>query len=134
MTRTIFDDLFEINREMNRILNQGRFTSTAAWPETNIYESKDDYILVSKVPGMEKKDIDITIRDNTLTIAGKREKKYADARKQHLNERFAGEFQRSFMLNEKVDVDKIKAEADNGLLMVRVPKSPEIQPKKIEIK
>ena len=126
MTRTIFDDLFEINREMNRILNQGRFTTTAAWPETNIYESKD--------PGMEKKDIDITIRDNTLTIAGKRGKNYPEARKQHLNERFTGEFQRSFMLNEKVDVDKIKAEAENGLLMIRVPKSPEIQPKKIEVK
>ena len=134
MYKTIFDDLFELNREMNRVLKTGGVSGKLNWPETNTYENSDEYILVSKVPGLEKEDIEITLKDNSLTIRGNRNKETGDELKNHLNERFSGEFERNFMLNNKVDIDNINAEASDGLLIIKLPKSAEIKPKKIEIK
>ena len=134
MYKTIFDDLFELNNEMNRVLKNADFTEKSRWPETNTYENNDEYILVSKVPGLEREDIEITIKDNSLTIKGSRKKESAEQYKNHLDERFSGDFERSFLLNNKIDVDNIKAEASDGLLMIRLPKSAEKKPKKIEIK
>lgn len=133
MSGTILDDLFELNREMNRLFDEARYDVSGAWPETNVYEGKEDYVLVSKVPGTEKKDITVTVEDNTLTISGKRSKESDKDAKIHLSERFTGEFNRSFKLNDHVDVSAIKAETENGLLVIRVPKAPEAKPRRINI-
>ena len=134
MYKTIFDDLFELNNEMNRVFRTAGIGSKSNWPETNTYENNDEYILVSKVPGMEKDSIEITLKDNSLTIKGKRKKETDDNLKKHLDERFSGDFERNFMLNNKIDVENIKAEATDGLLIIKLPKSAGIKAKKIEIK
>ncbi len=134
MYKTIFDDLFELNREMNRVFRNAGVTGKSNWPETNTYENNEEYILVSKVPGIEKDDIEITLKDNSLSIRGRRKKEPAEDLKKHLDERFSGEFERNIMLNNKIDMDNIKAEASDGLLIIKLPKSAEMKPKKIEIK
>ena len=134
MYKTIFDDLFELNREMNRVFKTAGVTGKSNWPETNTYENNDEYILVSKVPGIEKEDIEITLKDNSLTIKGKIKKKEIENLKKHLDERIYGNIERNFMLNNKINVDNIKAESSNGLLIIKLPKSAELKPKKIEIK
>lgn len=134
MYKTIFDDLFELNREMSRVLKTGGVSGKYNWPETNTYENNDEYILVSKIPGLEKENIEITLKDNSLTIKGNRNKETGDELKNHLNERFSGDFERNFMLNNKIDIDNINAEASDGLLIIKLPKSAEMKPKKIEIK
>ncbi len=134
MYKTIFDDLFELNREMNQVFSRAGMGGRKNWPETNTYESNDEYILVSKVPGMVKDDIEITVKDNSLTVKGKRNKETPENSKLHMDERFSGNFERNFLVNEKIDIDNIKAEASNGLLIIRLPKSPEMKPKKIKIK
>lgn len=134
MYKTIFDDLFELNREMNRVFRDAGISGKSRWPETNTYENNDEYILVSKVPGIEKENIEITLKDNSLSIKGKRAKETDEALKKHLDERFSGDFERNIMLNNKIDVDNIKAEASDGLLIIKLPKSAEMKPKKIDIK
>lgn len=133
MYQSVLDDLFELNREMNRIFNGTGYRGYGAWPETNMYEDTESYVLVSKVPGMSREDIEVSIQDNTLSISGSRKKDQQENMKMHLNERFQGDFQRNFLLNERIDTDRIKAETENGLLIIRLPKSPESKPKKIEI-
>ena len=134
MNRTIFDDLFDVSRQMNRILSDSGWQNTKRWPETNIYENHDDYILVAKVPGMDKEELDITLKDNSLVISGERNKDGVSGGNAHLDERFSGAFERSFMLNEKIDTEKIEAETSNGLLIIRLPKAAESKPRKITIK
>ena len=134
MYKTIFDDLFDLNREMNRVFRDAGISGKPNWPETNTYENNDEYILVSKVPGIEKENIEITLKDNSLSIKGKRTKESDEALKKHLEERFSGEFERNIMLNNKIDIDNIKAEATDGLLIIKLPKSAEMKPKKIAIK
>lgn len=134
MYRTIFDELFDVSREMNRIFNDAGWAETKGWPETNLYENQNEYILVAKVPGMENEDLEITLKDNSLTLSGERKKGDEPEGQLHLRERFSGKFERSFLLNEKVEGDKIEAETSNGLLVIKMPKSADIKPRKIAIK
>jgi len=131
--RTIFDELLDLNNEMNRIFKYYDY-SGEKWANTNVYENKDDYVIVSKLPGVAKSDINISIKDNTLKISGERKKDQDDKANLLLNERYKGKFERNFILNEKVDMNNINAEMKNGLLMIKLPKSPESKSKKIEIK
>jgi len=134
MYRTIFDDLFDVSQQMNRIFNDAGWNERRNWPESNIYENQDEYILVAKVPGMESNDLDLTLKDNSLTISGERKKDTDSNASLHLEERFNGKFERRFMLNERIDSSKIEAETSNGLLIVKLPKSAESKPRKITIK
>jgi len=133
MYNTVFDELFGLSQEMNRLFDKAGVSGTA-WPNTNIYESKDEYIMVSKIPGVAKEDIQVTLKDNSLKISGERKKGTPEKTRLLLEERSSGRFERNILLNEKIDSEKIEAETSNGLLIVKLPKSPEVKPKRIEIK
>jgi HSP20 family protein len=134
MYSTVLDDLFNLSREMNRIFDRTGRPDRGRWPETNVYEDHDAYTVVAKVPGMEKSELELQMKDNALSIKGERKKENDGKGKVHLDERFAGAFERSFLFNEKIDDSAIKAEAKDGLLIIRLPKSPETKPKTIAIK
>lgn len=132
MFSTIYDELFNLNREMNRIFRDQGYSSRY-YPQTNIYENQDEYIIVAKMSGVPKEQLSITLKDNTLTISGDRKKEQHEKAVHHLAERYHGKFERSFMINEKIDADSINADLNNGLLMLKLSKSAETKPKKIEI-
>jgi HSP20 family protein len=136
LLETIFDDLYDLNRTMNRmfVTYPARRPRANKWPNANVYENHDDYVIVAKVPGVEKSDIAITVKDNSLKISGERKKENLENATNYFDERFSGKFERSFLLNEKIDAEKIDAELNNGLLMIKLPKSPEAKAKNITIK
>jgi len=134
MLATFLDDLYDLNRDINRIFDVYPGRSYYRWPEINIYNNDNEYIVVAKAPGLKKEDIYLTLKDNSLKISGERKKEEKVKTNIHLEERFIGKFERSFMLNEKVDADKVDAEMKNGLLIVKLPKSPDTKPKAITIK
>jgi len=134
MLLNIFDDLYRLNREMNRLLYTGERTRTTNWPEVNIYENEGEYMVLAKVPGIDKNDISISLKDNSLKIAGEKKIPVNENFNYHLRERKYGKFERNFLLNEKIETEKINAEVKNGFLLVKIPKSPETKPVKIEIK
>jgi HSP20 family protein len=106
-------------------------------PAIDIAEEEGSYKLTAELPGMAEKDIEISLTDDVLTIKG--EKKQETEKKEanfYLSERAYGAFQRSFVLPDKVDTDKIGAEFAKGVLTVTLPKLPEAkaEPKKIEVK
>lgn len=131
MLRSIFDDFYTLNREMNKIFKDYEQTRNYR-AKTNIYENNDEYVIISKLPGMTKEDINIIIKDNVLKISSERKKD--EMKNILLNERYSGKIERSFALNERIDADNVNAEMKNGLLMIKLPKSPESKPKKIDIK
>ena len=106
-------------------------------PAVNTREGEDAYYIEIDLPGIKKEDIEITTEDNTLTISG--ERKYKDEVKEEdyykVESRY-GKFSRSFTLPEKVDVENIHAENEDGVLEVVIPKlkEEENKPRKIEIK
>lgn len=103
-------------------------------PFADISEDGDQYRIQLEAPGMEKKDIKVSLQNDTLTISGEkkleREKK---DRTYHLIERTHGQFSRSFTLPARVDEKKIKAEFKNGVLDIILPKAPGAKAREIEI-
>ena len=135
MMENIFEDLFEINRTINRLFNTNSDLKRnyPYWPALNLYENNDENIIVVKLPGMKKEEISITIKDNAIKISGERKIAENGMHNMHIAERFKGKFERNFILHEKIDNDKIQAEFKNGLLIVKLPKSTEAKPKSITI-
>jgi HSP20 family protein len=107
-------------------------------PATDIVETEDQLILTAELPGLEKKDVEITVEEGVLTLRGEKleeKKEVEEDKKFHLYERIYGTFQRSFALPRGVDPGKITAEFDKGILKVFLPKTVEAKAKgrKIEI-
>jgi HSP20 family protein len=105
------------------------------FPSLDVAETKNDLVVKAEVPGMDAKNIDISISDGVLTIKGEkkeeREEKEADY---HLVERSYGAFTRSIRLPAEVHGDKINATYKNGVLKITLPKSEEAKKKEIKIK
>ena len=105
-------------------------------PAVNTREDEKSYIVEVDLPGVDKNDIEITTEDNVLTISG--ERKTRDEIKEddyYKIESSYGKFSRSFTLPENVDVNKIEAKNENGVLEIVIPKKEEDKkPKKIKIK
>ena len=104
-------------------------------PRFEVKETKDAYLFKADLPGIEEKDLDISLTGNRLTVSGKRE---AEERQEsdtyYAYERTYGSFSRSFTLPDGADVDHAEAELRSGVLTLSVPKKPEHQPRKISLK
>jgi HSP20 family protein len=105
-------------------------------PAVNTREGKDAYYVDVDLPGVEKEDVDISVDKNILTVSGKRETKEEIKKDDYYRiESAYGTFSRSFTLPENVDVDKIKATNEDGVLEIVIPKQEVVKDttKKIEI-
>jgi len=103
----------------------------------DVSETDKEIEVAIDLPGIDKKDIDITYADNHLTVEGKREDKREEKGKDfHRLERSFGSFRRSFYIPSEIEEDKVEAKFSKGVLKISMPKSPEAQKaqKKIEIK
>ncbi len=106
-------------------------------PSIDVYETDKDITVEVELPGMDEKDIDITINDNVLTISGKKESEVTEKDKSYYRHELSyGSFQRSIELPGDIDEDKIEATYKKGVLKVVLPKTEQSvsQRKKIEIK
>lgn len=137
-----FRDLVTLREKMNRLFEEA-FTSrgeekemvASTWtPSVDIYETENELTLTAEVPGIEDKDIEIKIEDNTLSIQGERKfEKETKEENYHRIERSYGSFYRSFTLPRNIDQDNIKAEHENGILRITMPKKPELKPRKVKV-
>ncbi|MFQ6370491.1 Hsp20/alpha crystallin family protein [Shewanella sp. YIC-542] len=90
-------------------------------PATDISENADSYQLKVELPEMKKEDINLNIEDGCLVLSGERKQEHTDD-KQHLTERFYGQFVRRFQLPDNVNEDAIDAKFDDGMLYLTLPK------------
>lgn len=103
-------------------------------PKVDIEELDDDFEFHVELPGLNKKDVKINVKENVLTISGEKKNKKEDkSDNYHRVESSYGKFQRSFRLPQNVKQNDIKAEFRNGVLDIVVPKAEEAKPKEIEI-
>ncbi|MGD8534543.1 MAG: Hsp20/alpha crystallin family protein [Candidatus Aminicenantes bacterium] len=137
-----FRDLTTLRERMNRLFEEA-YTSrgdekdlvSSTWnPSVDIYEKENAIILKAELPGIDENDIELKIEDSTLTLKGDRKfEKETKEENYHRIERSYGSFYRSFTLPRNIDQDKIKAESENGILKVTLPKKAELKPKKVKI-
>lgn len=103
-------------------------------PVVDIYEDKDHIVIKAELPGMDKKNIKVDLKDNVLTLEG--ERSYENESKEnhyYRKERVFGKFKRAFRLPDNLDPEKINADYKNGVLKIEIPKPEEEKPKQIAV-
>ena len=115
--------------------NFGRQTELfSGWtPALDLYQNNDNVIAVVELPGMRKDDIEISLHDGMLTIAGERKTETQGGEKAERSERYIGKFRRSITLPTRVDANKVSATYKDGILTVTLSKAEEAKPKQIQV-
>ena len=135
----------EMDRLFNRFSNGfgvpafepfSRFDAEFAVPAVDVAEDDKGYTITAELPGIEEKDVDVSVSGDMLTIKGEKKKEREEKDKNHyISERSYGSFQRAFSLPDGIDQGKIAANFAKGVLTVTLPKNTEAQKsKKIEVK
>ena len=104
-------------------------------PRVNIRDTKDLLTLSFELPGMEKQDIKVVVKDGELIVSGKREFQKKEKDDSYIRTEIrSGNFSRSFALPDTVNADDISADYKNGILEIQLAKREEVKPKEIEVK
>jgi len=136
-------EMVSLRDRMNALFNEPLFRSDRSeddmamglwYPSVDMFDKDDKVVIKAELPGLEKKDINLEVKNGVLTLKG--ERKFNNEVKEenfYRREMSCGKFIRSFTLPTEVDADKISAEFKNGLLTIEVPKSEAHKPKQIAV-
>jgi HSP20 family protein len=138
-----FREVSRLRREMDRLWDdyfgpgrRGLQPLQAEFaPAVDVKETAEAVVVKAEVPGMDAKDINISVTGDVLTIKGEKKSEREEKEENyHVVERSYGSFSRSLVLPAAADLDNIEAKYDKGVLTVTCPKKEEVKPKAIEIK
>jgi HSP20 family protein len=133
-----FREVGDLQSEMNRMFD-GFFGRSLpgldrVWaPAVDVFETKDDLVMTVELPGVNEKDIHLSITGDVLTIKGERGMTSTNQENAYRSERWYGKFERSLSLPIPVQADKVKATYRDGVLTINLPKAEELKPKAIKI-
>ena len=136
-----FRELYALQNRMSRLAEEqyglGRedsLTAGAFVPPVDVYEDEHSVQLKLEVPGIDEKDLDVKVENNTLTVSGERkfEKEEKEENFRRVERRY-GSFTRSFTLPNTVNTEDINAQYDNGVLTIKLAKRAEAKPKQIKV-
>jgi HSP20 family protein len=132
-----FETLFAFQRALeNRLASDWLGTTTASigtYPPVNVFQQGDDLVAIVELPGINKGDLNIQAKENTIRIAGSKAIEYPESVSLHRRERLSGVFDRTLVVPMQIDPDRIKAEYNDGLLALFIPRAERDKPRTIEI-
>ena len=102
-------------------------------PASDIFENKDEYILIANMPGVARSEVQVKVIEESLVVFGRINYDEVSNRNYILNENEVGNYFRKFKISDSIDKTKINAKYDNGQLIVYLPKSEKIKPRTIDI-
>lgn len=128
-------------RDLDRVFDRERLNSVnkpevdRKWqPAVDISETKQAFVIDLEIPGVDPKSVEVTQNQNELLVSGNKVKRESEQEQNPVRvERAYGAFERRFKLPERVDIQGIRAKAENGVLTITIPKVAEVQPKKIAV-
>ena len=138
---TAFADPFETLLNLQRALEartasdwlQNQTTSQGPFPPINVFQQGHDILAVIELPGVNKNDLQIQAKNNTIRISVKKAVTYPKGVSLHRRERMRGEFDRTITLPVQIDADHIKAEYRDGILGLFLPRSESDKPRTISV-
>lgn len=139
-----FNELERLRQEMDRIFESastgrswpmGFLPGAAArqYPRMNVAETAEGYLVEALAPGVDPSTLDVSIKENVLTVSGEKQAPDVKPEAFHRSERSAGRFVRSAELPEDIDADKVKASYADGILSLVLPRSERAKARRIEI-
>jgi len=136
-------DMFNLRHQMNHLFDDAfgsvvrgdsRLSVWNRYPTVDIYDNDKHIVIKAELPGIDKKDIVIDVKDGVLTLKGERSfDNEVKEEKYYCREIMFGKFERVFRLPADVDPEKISADYKDGILKIDIPKPEEQQPKKITV-
>ena len=127
------NEMETLRREMDRLFYRHR-PGTGDFPLVNVHLNEDTAVLTAELPGLSADDLDITCKDNTVTIRGQRQGlELAEGQRYLRQERGHGKFVRSFTVPYRIENNKVEAAYRNGILCVKLPRAEADKPRKIEV-
>ena len=133
-----FDALLSLQRELEARLASDWLhdltTSRGPFPPINVFQQGDDILAIMEVAGVDKNDLQIQAKANTIRISGKKNVGYPDGASVHRRERVSGEFDRTLSLPVEINPNGIKAEYRDGLLGLFLPRAESDKPRSIKVK
>lgn len=114
--------------------NGEKTRATVYRPMVDIYETDDELVVQADVPGTKTEDIEVRYENGTMTIHAKATERQGEGTNYVLREYGVGDFYRSFQVAESIDGSRISAELSHGVLTLRLPKSEQARPRKIEVR
>lgn len=131
---SFLDELESLQTDFNRLFDGGsRSRRGGRFPLMNVWQAESGLVLEAELPGVDPKDLDISIRDGRLTLSGKRSAPGGEGEGYCMQERIAGAFSRSVSLPFRVDANRVKANIRNGVLHVELPRAEEDKARRIEV-
>lgn len=131
------DDVDDFHRGFHRFLgrlSEAPRTERGEFPAVNIWTGEDDAVLTAEIPGLDLQQLEITVKNDTITIRGHRvPEKLKDGQTYLRQERGSGRFVRSFSLPFRVEADQVAARYQSGVLEVKLPKAEVDKPRKIAV-
>jgi HSP20 family protein len=132
-----FETLFGFQRALeSRLASDWLETTTGSmgtYPPVNVFQQGDDLVAIVELPGVQKEDLTIQAKENTIRIAGRKAIDYPENVSLHRRERLSGVFDRTLVVPMLIDPDGIKAEYNDGLLALFVPRAERDKPRNIQI-
>jgi HSP20 family protein len=133
-------EMITLREAMDRLFNDAFTPSLGAsggWqaPAVDLYQTEDEVVVKASLPGLKSDDVQISVTGDMLSLKGEfRQEEEKKERAYHLREQRYGSFERTFALPTAVVSDKAKAEFENGILTITLPKAEEVKPKMITVK
>jgi len=129
--------LFAFQRALENRLEsdwlRGSAASMGTYPPVNLFQQGDDLVAIVELPGVNKDDLNIQAKENTIRIAGRKSIDYPEDVSLHRRERLSGVFDRTLVVPMQIDPAGIKAEYNDGLLALFIPRAEQDKPRTIEI-
>jgi len=132
-----FDALFQFQQALEQLRSSDWLTAGPSggggYPPLNVFRKGDDIVLITEVPGVQKADLRIEAKGNTIRIAGKKTVSHGEKAGVHRVERRGGQFDRALTLPIEIDAERIKAECRDGILALYLPRAERDKPRAIPI-
>jgi HSP20 family protein len=132
-----FEALFALQRALDARLASdwmgGRTAGIGSFPPINIFQKGHDYVAVVELPGVDKNDLQVEAKENTIRISGKKTVKHEEGASVHRRERVWGSFDRTVSVPVRIEPDGIRAEYRDGMLALFIPRAESDKPRTINI-
>jgi len=131
------DALFDFQRALEARLDsdwlRGATGGTGAFPPINVFQQGDNLVAILEIPGVDKGDLEIQVKDRAIRVSGKKTFAYPDGVSLHRRERLTGTFDRTLTVPMQIDADGIKAEYRDGVLALFIPRAEADKPRTVAI-
>src|SRR5262245_9146382 len=122
-----FETLFNLQQALDAFRQSDWLESspsgTGPYPPLNVFRKGEDFVIITELPGINKSDFDIQVKDNAIRISGTKTVDYTDKASLHRRERAAGRFDRAVTIPVRIDADRVKAEYRDGILALYLPRA-----------